>query len=34
MSPAVIYVGGLRPDVRVRDVLGTLNGVMCYQYSY
>jgi tyrosinase len=29
-----IYVGGIRPDVKVRDVLDTLNGVMCYRYNY
>jgi tyrosinase len=29
-----IHVGGLRPDVRVRDVLDTMNGAMCYRYNY
>ncbi|ORY68518.1 uncharacterized protein BCR38DRAFT_133793 [Pseudomassariella vexata] len=30
----MVYVGGLRPDVRVRDILDTMNGVMCYRYTY
>ncbi|KAK6851306.1 hypothetical protein PG987_000940 [Apiospora arundinis] len=29
-----VVMGGLRPDVQVRDVLDTLNGVMCYRYNY
>ncbi|KAH6646180.1 hypothetical protein BKA67DRAFT_696072 [Truncatella angustata] len=30
----VLSVGGLRPDVTVRDVIDTTNGIMCYSYSY
>ena len=30
----VITLQGLRPDVTVRDVINTLDGKMCYQYTY
>lgn len=36
----IIYMGGIRPNVRVRDILNTLGGVMiggvpfCYRYTY
>ncbi|KAK8116062.1 hypothetical protein PG984_012564 [Apiospora sp. TS-2023a] len=29
-----VVMGGIRPDVKVGDVLDTLNGVMCYKYEY
>ncbi|KAK8104063.1 Di-copper centre-containing protein [Apiospora kogelbergensis] len=29
-----ISIGGIRPDVRVRDVIDTLDGAMCYRYTY
>jgi tyrosinase len=30
----VITVQGLRPDVTVRDLINTVDGAMCYQYTY
>ncbi|KAH6653667.1 hypothetical protein BKA67DRAFT_328261 [Truncatella angustata] len=30
----VINVQGLRPNVTVRDVIDTQNGVICYYYTY
>ena len=36
----VIYMGGIRPDIRVRDIMNTLSGVsiggvpFCYRYNY
>ncbi|KAK7914516.1 hypothetical protein PG985_012219 [Apiospora marii] len=29
-----ISLGGIKPDVRVRDVIDTLDGAMCYRYTY
>lgn len=33
-SQSAISLGGIKPDVRVRDVIDTLDGAMCYRYSY
>lgn len=36
----MVYMGGIRPDVRIRDVIDTLGGVQigtetfCYRYTY
>ncbi|KAK6068385.1 hypothetical protein SCUP234_11186 [Seiridium cupressi] len=30
----VITVQGLRPDVTVKDIINTVDGTMCYQYTY
>lgn len=36
----VIYMGGIRPDVKIRDIMNTLGGVsiggvpFCYRYNY
>lgn len=36
----MVYMGGIRPDVRVGDILNTLSGVniggeiFCYRYTY
>ncbi|KAK7962484.1 uncharacterized protein PG986_003309 [Apiospora aurea] len=29
-----ISLGGIKPDVKVRDVIDTLDGAMCYRYTY
>jgi tyrosinase len=29
-----IYLNGLKPDVKIRDVMNTLGGVLCYRYDY
>jgi tyrosinase len=31
----VIYMGGIRPDVTVREIINTLSGsTVCYRYNY
>jgi tyrosinase len=36
----VVYMGGVRPDVKISDILNTLGGVsiggvpFCYKYNY
>lgn len=29
-----VYMHNLRPNVQVKDILDTMNGVMCYRYTY
>ncbi|KAF1977593.1 Di-copper centre-containing protein [Bimuria novae-zelandiae CBS 107.79] len=29
-----IYLNGLKPDLRIRDVMNTLGGFLCYRYDY
>lgn len=29
-----IYLNGLKPDLKVRDVMNTLGGFLCYRYDY
>ncbi|KAK8074995.1 tyrosinase [Apiospora hydei] len=33
-SISAISLGGIKPDVKVRDVIDTLDGAMCYRYTY
>ncbi|KAI1354740.1 hypothetical protein F5Y01DRAFT_329439 [Xylaria sp. FL0043] len=30
----VIYMGGIRPDVTIRDIINTQAGALCYRYNY
>ncbi|KAK8061318.1 tyrosinase- variant [Apiospora phragmitis] len=34
LTADAISLGGIKPDVTVRDVIDTLDGAMCYRYTY